>query len=112
MIFSRIIFFVFSDDVIGAVSRSMWGELRVGLTAAAFSVMMRDYWRKSAIFASESGGIAKDRRSGGDTLTPLIRLPTLKCCNPSAPNDIVRLRRGGWRQNTEPEKPNSRKRRG
>lgn len=60
MIFSRIIFFVFSDDVIGAVSRSMWGELRVGLTAA-FSAMMRDYWRKSAIFASESGGIAKDR---------------------------------------------------
>lgn len=82
------------------------------MNTAAFSVMMRDYWRKSAIFASESGEIAKDRRSGGDTLTPLIRLPTLKCCNPCAVNVIVWLRCGGWRQNTEPEKPNSRKRRG
>lgn len=70
------------------------------MNTVAFSAMMRDYWRKSAIFASESGGIAKDRRSSGDTLTPLIRLPMLKCCNPSASSVIERLRCGGWRQNT------------
>lgn len=75
------------------------------MNTVAFSAMMRDYWRKSAIFASESGGIAKDRRSGGDTLTPLIRFPTLKCCNPSASSVIERLRRGGWRQKPNPEKP-------